>query len=132
MQAIIDPVNRDILEAELNSERFVRDTNNGSNRIYIITHTDSPNVMREIGRLREITFRTAGGGTGHEIDVDEFDTSGFVYKQLIVWNPTDKEIVGGYRFIECGKVERTENNHFRMATSELFSFSDKFINEYMP
>lgn len=132
MQPIIDPVNRELLEAELNDNRFVRDTNNGSNRIYIVTHYDSPSVMREIGRLREVTFRAAGGGTGLDCDLDEYDTHGTVYKQLIVWNPEDREIVGGYRFIECGTVDRDASGHFRMATSELFSFSERFISNYMP
>ncbi len=132
MQTVIDPISREILEAELNADRFVRDTNNGSNKIFIITHNDSPNVMLEIGRLREISFRASGGGTGHEIDIDEYDTSGNVYKQLIVWNPADREIVGGYRFIECADAGMDEQNVFRLATSELFTFSDKFVSEYMP
>ncbi|MCK6650561.1 MAG: GNAT family N-acetyltransferase, partial [Bacteroidia bacterium] len=87
MQEIIQPVDKKLLVAELTQERFVRDANNGDNKIYIITHHDSPNVMREIGRLREVSFRAAGGGTGHEIDIDEFDTADAPYKQLIVWDP---------------------------------------------
>lgn len=132
MQPIIEPVSRELLESELNHDRFVRDTNNGNNKIYIITHYDSPHVMKEIGRLREVTFRAAGGGTGMDCDLDEYDTHGTVYRQLIVWNPEDREIVGGYRFIECGTVDRDENGLFRMATSELFKFSEKFVNDYMP
>lgn len=132
MQAIINPIDKDILEAELNAERFVRNTNNGSNRIYVITHHDSPNVMLEIGRLREVTFRAAGGGTGLATDIDDYDTSASAYKQLLVWNPIDKEIVGGYRFIECGKADKDENNIFHLATTELFHFSDKFIKDYLP
>jgi hypothetical protein len=132
MQPIIEPVNRELLMSELNGDRFVRHTNNGSNEIYIVTHYNSPAVMREIGRLREVTFRAAGGGTGLDCDLDQYDTTGTVYKQLIVWSPDDREIVGGYRFIECGTVDRDENGLFRMATSELFKFSDSFINEYMP
>jgi len=132
MQAIIDPIDKDILETELNAERFVRHTNNGSNRIYVITDHDSPNVMLEIGRLRELTFRAAGGGTGLASDIDEYDTSTTSYKQLLVWNPVDREIVGGYRFIECVKAKKDENNIFHLATTELFSFSDHFISSYMP
>lgn len=132
MKAVIDPINRDSIEAELGAGRFVRDTNNGSNKIYIITHHDSPNVMMEIGRLREITFRIAGGGTGEKIDIDDYDVKGSVYKQLIVWNPADREIVGGYRFIECGKASPHEKYRFSLATSELFTFSDQFVNDYVP
>ena len=132
MQPIIEPVSRELLLSELNRDRFVRETHNGNNEIYVVTHYDSPNVVREIGRLREVTFRAAGGGTGLDCDLDEYDTHGTVYRQLIVWNPEDREIVGGYRFIECGTVDRDENGLFRMATSELFTFSEKFVTDFMP
>lgn len=131
MKEIIAPIGKEILLAELTKERFVRDTNNGNNEIYIITHTDSPNVMREIGRLREITFRASGGGTGKEIDIDEFDISSTPYKQLIVWNPEEKEIVGGYRYIHCKEAVDAKGN-INLATTELFGFSEKFIKNYLP
>jgi hypothetical protein len=132
MRNIIEPVDTKLLEAELTNKRFVRETNNGNNEIYIITHHDSPNVMREIGRLREVTFRAAGGGTGKDIDIDEFDTDKTApYKQLIVWNPKEKEIVGGYRFIKCGEAP-INNGIVQLATTELFHFSEKFIKEYVP
>lgn len=132
MQPIIPPVRRHLLEAELTKERFVRKTNNGNNEIYIITHHDSPNLMQEIGRLREVTFRNAGGGTGKEIDIDDFDTSAFPYKQLLVWNPEEREIVGGYRFIRCGDAPKDENGNPQLATVELFYFTQKFLNDYLP
>jgi hypothetical protein len=131
MQNIIEKVPRDALLDELNMERFVRKTNNGNNGIYIVNYHNSPNVMREIGRLREVTFRHAGGGTGKEIDIDEFDTSRHPYQQLLVWNPVDKEIVGAYRFILCKDAEY-ENGKVLLATTELFDFSDKFYKEYLP
>lgn len=131
MQDIIAPISKEVLLAELTKERFLRDTNNGHNTIYVITHKDSPNVMREIWRLREVTFRAAGGGTGKEIDIDEFDISDRPYKQLIVWNPEEKEIVGGYRYIHC-KDAIDENGKVNLATTELFEFSEKFIKEYLP
>jgi hypothetical protein len=117
--------------AELTHERFVRKTNNGTNEIYIITNHDSPNVMREIGRLREVTFRHAGGGTGKEIDIDDFDTSSHPYQQLLVWHPEDKEIVGAYRFILCKDAE-FNNGKVHLATTELFDFSEQFYKEYLP
>lgn len=131
MENIIAPVNKEALLSELNKERFVRKTNNGNNEIYIITHHNSPNVMREIGRLREVTFRHAGGGTGKEIDIDEFDLSEHPYQQLLVWNPQDKEIVGAYRFILCKDAE-FQNGKVLLATTELFDFSEKFYKEYLP
>lgn len=132
MQPIIPPVGRHLLEAELTKERFVRKTNNGNNEIYIITHHDSPNLMQEIGRLREVTFRNAGGGTGKEIDIDDFDTAEIPYKQLIVWNPEEKEIVGGYRFIRCADAPKDERGNPHLATVELFYFTQKFLTEYLP
>lgn len=131
MEPIIEKVDRDLLEQELQNGRFVRKTNNGHNEIYIITHFDSPNVMREIGRLREVTFRHAGGGTGKSIDLDEFDLSDHPYKQLLVWNPGDREIVGAYRYILCKDAEY-ENGEVKLATTELFHFSEKFCKEYLP
>lgn len=131
MQPIIDPINRALLKAELTQERFVRKANNGPNLIYIITHHDSPNLMQEIGRLRELTFRKAGGGTGKNVDIDEFDIDEIPYKQLIVWSAEDEEIVGGYRFLDCSDaVDETGKIH--LATTELFHFSEKFITDYLP
>lgn len=130
MQKIIDPVNKEALLAELNKDRYVRKVNNGNNEIYIITNHNAPNVMREIGRLREVTFRHAGGGTGKEIDIDEFDTSSHPYQQLLVWNPEDKEIVGAYRFILCKDAEFIDGK-VNLATTELFTFSEKFYKEYL-
>ncbi|MBP9069343.1 MAG: GNAT family N-acetyltransferase [Bacteroidia bacterium] len=131
MNEIIDKVSREALLDELNKERYVRKTNNGNNEIYIITHLNSPNVMREIGRLREVTFRHAGGGTGKDIDLDEFDLSDHPYQQLLVWNPSDKEIVGAYRFILCKDAEFRDGK-VHLATTELFDFSPKFYKEYLP
>lgn len=130
MEEIIAPVDRALLKAELTRDKFVRNTNNGTNEIYIITHHDSPHVMREIGRLREVTFRNAGGGTGKPIDIDDYDINDTPYRQLLVWNPEDKEIVGGYRFIRC--QEAIKDGEIELATTELFKFSDKFIKEYLP
>lgn len=128
MEPVIKPVDRKLIIEELHSDKFIRNTRKGDNKIYEITAHDSPHTMREIGRLREISFRLGGGGTGKSIDIDEFDTSSQnAYKQLIVWDPKDQEILGGYRYIQCSGLEVKH-----MATSELFTFSDEFINEYMP
>jgi hypothetical protein len=129
---IIAPIDRKLIEEELQNNKFIRKTNFGKNYIYIVTAHDSPNTMREIGRLRELTFRTAGGGTGEEIDIDEYDTMPDPYRQLIVWNPAEKEIIGGYRYIVCDKVAKDAQGNFMLATSHLFKFSEKFINEYLP
>lgn len=131
METIIDKIPREALKAELNRERFVRKTNNGDNEIYIITHHNSPNTMKEIGRLRELTFRHAGGGTGLACDLDEFDTGPHPYQQLLVWNPEDEEIIGAYRFILCRDAEY-KNGKVLLATTELFNFSPEFYQNYLP
>ena len=101
---IIQPVHRELLKSELKKEFFSRKTRKGDNEIYIVNNNTAPNVLQEIGRLREVTFRASGGGTGLSVDLDEFDTGEYCYDQLIVWSPEDEEIVGGYRFIRCEKA----------------------------
>lgn len=131
-QPIIQPIDKEVLKAELTPERQLRMTNKSSNEIYIIMAHEAPNVMLEIGRLREIAFREAGGGTGKEADIDEFDTCENCYKQLIVWNPEAEEIIGGYRYLEGTKWEMDAQGQPILATSHMFHFSDKFLKDYMP
>ena len=131
-QPIIQPIAKEQLQAELTPERQLRMTNKSHNEIYVVTAQQAPNVMREIGRLREIAFRGAGGGTGKSIDIDEFDTCENCYKQLIVWNPEAEEIIGGYRYLEGTKWELDDKGQPHLATSHMFHFSEKFIRDYMP
>jgi hypothetical protein len=132
MKTIIPPVERALIKKELTPETFVRKTNNGSNEIYVVTFQNAPNTTREIGRLREVSFRDAGGGTGEELDLDEFDTCPDPFKQLLVWNPRDKEIVGGYRYLHCKELKTDENGVVHTPTAHLFKYSKKFIDEYLP
>ena len=129
---IIAPVPLELIKAELTPEKRLRMTNKSNNEIYIFTYHDSPNLMREIGRLREITFRMAGGGTGKELDWDEFDTCENCYKQLIVWNPESEEIIGGYRYLMGDAWTYDESGQPVLATSHMFTFSEKFIKDYAP
>ena len=132
MEPIIDPVGIDLIKAELTPEKKLRDTNKGGNEIYVIDWKDSPNTLREIGRLREITFRAAGGGTGKAMDIDEFDLMDNPCRQLVVWDPDAEAILGGYRFILGPDITLMENGQPRLATSHLFHFSDKFLKDYLP
>ena len=131
-QDIIQPIDKAILKSELTPERQLRMTNKSHNEIYIITAHNAPNVMKEIGRLREIAFREAGGGTGKAMDIDEFDICENCYKQLIVWNPEAEEIIGGYRYLEGTEWEMDEKGQPKLATSHMFHFSEKFLKDYMP
>ncbi|MDR0510955.1 MAG: GNAT family N-acetyltransferase [Rikenellaceae bacterium] len=127
MKPLVDPIDRDLLEQELNADHFVRDTNNGDNQIFVVTAADSPGVMREIGRLRELSFRDAGGGTGCEVDIDELDTIDGGYKQLIVWDPVARQIVGGYRYIIS-----TDGHPKFFSTEHYFRFSKLFRRKFLP
>ena len=129
---IIQPIAKSVLKSELTPELQLRMTNKSHNEIYIITAHNAPNVMKEIGRLREIAFREAGGGTGKEMDIDEFDTCENCYKQLIVWNPEEEEIIGGYRYILGTDWQYDDKGQPILATSHMFHFSEKFIKEYAP
>ena len=131
MEKIIDPIDRKLLKAELTHERRLRHTNKSNNDIYIVTWQDSPNVLKEIGRLREIAFRVAGGGTGKSLDLDYFDLCEHPYKQLIVWNPEDEEIIGGYRYLPGNEVKVDDKGQPILATSHMFHFSEDFMNNYM-
>ncbi len=132
MKEVIPLVDRKLIQSELTEDKFLRSTNNGKNKLYVITHHNAPNVMREVGRLRELAFREAGGGTGKDVDIDTYDTSDNPYSQLIVWDPENKEILGGYRFIICSDLPKGKDLSPFLATSRLFSFSDKFKKEYLP
>jgi hypothetical protein len=131
-QPIIQPIPKEVLKSELTPDKQLRLTNKSNNEIYIITAHNAPNVMQEIGRLREIAFREAGGGTGQEVDIDEFDICENCYKQLIVWNPEEEEIIGGYRYLLGTDWEYDANGQPKLATSHMFHFSEKFLKEYAP
>lgn len=132
MKEIIAPIERGKIEAELTPERFLRHTNKGGNDIYVVNYKNAPNTMQEIGRLREIAFRSAGGGTGKEVDIDMYDTMEEPCQQLIVWDPDAKEILGGYRFILGENIKYDADGRPIIATSHMFDFSPKFIQKYMP
>ena len=131
-QEIIKPVDKELIKSELTAERQLRMTNRSHNEIYVIDAHNAPNTLREIGRLREIVFREAGGGTGKALDLDEFDTMDNCYKQLIVWNPEAEEIIGGYRYILGKDIDFDKNGQPILATSHMFHFSDRFIKDFMP
>ena len=131
-EKIIDPVPRELLLKELTPDRRLRQTNKRDNEIYVVTYQNAPNVVREIGRLREIAFRTAGGGTGKSCDLDEFDTMEVPYRQLIVWSPETQEILGGYRYLPGKLFKFAPDGQPILATSHMFHFSDRFIHDYLP
>ena len=132
MENIIAAVDRLLLKRELSTERFIRKTRKGDNEIYIVNQHNAPHVLQEIGRLREITFRASGGGTGLPVDLDNFDLCEICYQQLIVWSPEDEEIVGGYRYIRCADAIDGDSGEIKLSTTHYFDFSERFISDYLP
>ena len=132
MEDIIAPIPVDILLSELTEDKRLRFTNKSNNEVYVLTWQDAPNVLREIGRLREIAFRAAGGGTGKALDLDEFDTMENPYKQLIVWDPEAQAILGGYRYLLGTDARFDEAGQPVLATSHMFHFSEQFIRDFLP
>ena len=127
----IAPIDKALLKKELNDEHFIRQTRKGGNEIYSVDIHSAPNVLKEIGRLREVTFRASGGGTGKELDLDHYDTDEVCYQQLIVWSPEDEEIIGGYRYIKCvNAIQDLPEIH--LSTKHYFNFTSLFISEYLP
>jgi len=133
MEKVLDPVSLDLLKAELTPDKKLCDTNKAGNEIYVVDGIDSPNVLLEIGRLREIAFRDSGGGTGLSVDLDEFDTTkDRPYKQIIIWDPDADAIIGGYRFILGPDIKMQEDGQPHITSSHMFHYSDTFIRDYLP
>jgi hypothetical protein len=132
MKNIIPAVSREALIEELNEKTFLRHTNKGGNQLYLVTHHNAPHVVREIGRLREISFRASGGGTGKQLDVDAYDTSAVPFEQLVLWDPEEQEIIAGYRLLKCATAERDEEGKIVSATAHLFDLSNDFYSDYLP
>lgn len=131
MKPLREAVQKELLKAELNAERFLRVTRKGENEIYVVNCHNSPNVLEEIGRLREMSFRAAGGGTGESIDLDEYDLGEYAYEQLIVWSVEDEAIIGGYRFKKCIEaIDEQQNIH--LSTIHYFDFDISFLRDYLP
>ena len=132
MEPIIDPVDIGLIKAELTPDKKLGDTNKGGNELYIVTWKDSPNTVREIGRLREVSYREAGASSGKSMDLDEYDMMENPYNQIIVWDPDSEAIIGGYRYILGANVKLKEDGQPNITSSHLFHFSDEFVERYLP
>ena len=132
VEKIIDPVDPALIEQELTPERFLRRTNKADNVIYVVDAKCAPHTMRAIGRLREISFRASGGGTGKACDIDEFDLMAPPCRQLLVWNPHKREIIGAYRFIAGNDIKTNADGSPRIAMGHMFRFSPAFMRDYLP
>lgn len=132
-EEIIAPIDRAVLKKELSPARLLRKTNRAGNELYVVDGENAPNVIREIGRLREIAFRAGGGGTGMSLDVDKFDTDpAYGYKQLVLWDPETEEILGGYRFVLGTDVVFDRTGQPIITSAHMFKFSKRFLKNYLP
>ena len=131
---IREPVDRELLLHELKQRHFLRKTNYGDKEIYVTTAHRSPNIMQEIGRLRELSFALQGGGTGKAVDIDEYDMlpDPHCYKQLFVWSPQDQEIVGAYRFIHGTNIMQRPDGTYATSAASEFHFGEEFVKDYLP
>ncbi|MDY6277338.1 MAG: GNAT family N-acetyltransferase [Bacteroidales bacterium] len=133
MKSIIEPVERALLKAELKPELLLRQTNRAGNEIYVVTWEQAPNVLREVGRLREIAFRAGGGGTGEELDLDRFDYDPvYGYRQLVLWSPEEEQIIGGYRYVPCSNAVFNIEGQPIITSAHMFNYSKKFLKHYLP
>lgn len=119
---IIHPVGKKILKDELNEAQLLGITKDQMS-IYITYGEDSPNVMKEISRLREITFRKVGEGTGAKQDTDTYDK---YYKHLILWDEKNLEIAGSYRIGECRQIISNLGAGC-LYNASMYKFSDKLL-----
>jgi len=129
MSHIISPVSKNKLLPEITRQKLLRQTSKGGNEIYSFTMREAPSLMYEVARLRETSYRAAGCGSGNSIDIDDFDIEPKPYHQLIVWNPHEKEIVGGYRYAVGSEYT---NCICQLSMTHYFRFSQNFVNEILP
>lgn len=118
---VIHPLSRKIIKQQLDRSRVLGLTNDRK-KIFLVDSITSPDVMKEIARLREITFRKVSEGTGKKMDFDKYDA---YYKHIVLWDEAELEIVGSYR-IGIGKTIMQTFGVAGFYTSELFNHSKDF------
>ena len=132
-QAVIDPVAPSVLKAELKEEYRLCETSHGGFEVYLIDGTTAPSVLTEIGRIRELAFRSNGGGTGKSVDLDRFDLEPELgFRQLVLWDPEREMIAGGYRILTGNRCRFGEDGQPLMPSAHLFRFSDAFMKDVIP
>ena len=119
METVAAPENRLLIKRELEQCERLGETPDGK-RIYLYRQQCSDCLMREIGRLRELTFRSVGEGSGKPRDIDRFDRD---YLQLILWDPEQLEIAGAYRLGDSAAL-RADAGMAGLYTHSLFSFGE--------
>lgn len=119
---VIRPVDNKYLKEELNKSKLLGTTADGK-KIYCTSYAEGKSIIKEIARLREITFRKVGEGTGNKFDFDKFDK---YYKHIVLWNDNENEIIGSYRLGVCREIIDNYGAE-GLYNSEEFKFTDEFI-----
>ncbi len=126
MSSIAHPQNRQLIKSELKSSELLGATTDGK-KIYLLDYDNNPNTIREVGRLRELSFRLVEEGTGKRIDVDNYDKH---YKHLVLWDDEALEVVGSYR-LGLGNEIIKQHGVEGFYSATLFEFTDNLI-ELLP
>ncbi|MDN3685189.1 GNAT family N-acetyltransferase [Vibrio sinaloensis] len=124
-EPIIAPIAVDVLESELKNLSDYLLIEQGDYRVYCAPTNAMPSMMREIGRVREESFRDVGEGSGRSCDIDQFDAH---YHQLFVWHKTNRDLVGAYRL---GLVDELveEGGIDALYSTSLFKYDEAFCKQ---
>lgn len=122
IENVIHPAMSKLIRKELKSSQLIGSTDDGK-QIYLFDYQPNSSVMREIGRLRELSFRAVREGTGNALDIDAYDR---YYRHLILWDEDELEIVGAYRIGETAKIIQ-EKGLTGLYTHSLFEFDDDLL-----
>jgi hypothetical protein len=133
MKDIIPPADPLQIQEQLQSQPCLDSLSRGRAQLYVVDGAQAPLVMQEIGRQREIAFRSGGGGTGLSCDMDRYDQDPALgFRQLICWDSEEKEIMGGYRVLSGRICQKQADGQPDMPSAHLFHFSEAFVKEMLP
>lgn len=118
-QALAHPENRQLIKKEIQGCELLGETYDGK-KIYLYQHQYDSVLMREIGRLREMTFRAVNEGTGLRRDTDPYDQ---YYDHLVLWDEDALEVVGSYRLVIARRALNQTENYPALYTQTLFDYS---------
>ncbi len=119
---IVDAIPAEVIEKEIEGLSDYKVWTERTYEVYICPTSDIPHIIKEIGRLREITFREVGEGTNKQIDLDEYD---IYYRHLFIWDTQTKMIVGAYRIGNGDEIFYSRGKR-GFYTAELFKIKDQF------
>lgn len=126
-RCIAHPEKRQTLREELRLAEKIGESPDGK-KIYLVNHQQAPSLMREIGRLREYTFRMVDEGTGNKRDTDRYDRH---YQHIVLWDDDALEVVGAYRIADCARTVE-EHSTDGLYMNELCYLHTNFKAYYLP